>query len=300
MDTAIVGLDDVHHKWHLEPVHLPRRRSDGLYLRLRCTECGRIREHFVQHVLVDNYSIRQSSRGEPVEYSPYIMDRPITCPKCGTVERYELTPQAHLALMEIPGPETLANLLMGKKLDQPLEMNPRVHPISFQAFHRPLHPFAALEEYRRRIASRPGDASLYEGLGNILRNLNRLEEALEVYRQGIEVDPNNSELSTSLAMCAHDLGDKKTARQMYERTIELVMQQSRGRRLLPLRGANRNKKLASIAFEGLARLQAGQSSPWTPPWELSSTAQPSPPRQPSRRSQSKRSRKKKRKKRRRR
>jgi len=46
--------------------------GDGLYLRLRCTVCNRVREHFVQHVLLDLRTLEQQEQGRPVAHAPYI------------------------------------------------------------------------------------------------------------------------------------------------------------------------------------------------------------------------------------
>lgn len=295
VDTKIVGLADVHDEWKLKPIQQPKRRKDGLYLRLICTECGRMREHFVQYVLVDGTMIEKSKGGEEPEFSPYIMDRKITCPKCGAVDRYKLAPESYMALFEFPDVKTMTDLLMGRQPGLPPKPNPRVHYLRFDALGRPMHPFAALAEYRRRIATNPGDGKHYEGLGNILRALNRPQEALEIFQEGCEVEPNNPELAMSLAMCAHDLGDKKTAKRMYERTIELASPGGFGR-LLRFGGGKR-EELAMIAFEGLERLRLRQSSPWALPWERDEEPEPSSSPRPARPSQPGRPKKKKRKKR---
>lgn len=53
VDPQVLDLVWVHERWGLTPLPLPRRRQDGMYLPLHCTACGRIRIHFVQHVLLD-------------------------------------------------------------------------------------------------------------------------------------------------------------------------------------------------------------------------------------------------------
>jgi hypothetical protein len=268
VDTKIAGLDDVHREWGLSPVPQPRRRSDGMYLRLRCKECGRVREHFVQHVLVDTLTLDRSAKGEDVLYDPHVMDREITCPKCGAVDRYEMTPEGYLMLL---GPEripAITAVLSGGKLPVDLPPNPRVHYFQSHAFGRPRHPLMALEEYRRRITEKPRDAKLYLKVGNLYRALSRHSEALDRYRQAYNLNPEDAEAALTLAMCAHDLGDRKTAKGMYERVLELSSQKGWLGRIVK----GDVGELESAAVEGLVRLKRKQSSPWVAPWEREEAA----------------------------
>ena len=43
VDTAVISSREVQDHWGLLPVPVPERRDDGIYLRLRCTVCNRIR-----------------------------------------------------------------------------------------------------------------------------------------------------------------------------------------------------------------------------------------------------------------
>jgi tetratricopeptide (TPR) repeat protein len=270
VDTKIAGLDDVHHEWGLSPVPQPKRRSDGMYLRLRCKECGRVREHFVQHVLVDTLTLDRSAKGEDVPYDPYVMDREITCPKCGTVDRYEMTPEGYLILLGPGGIPAIMAALSGGELPADLPHNPRMHYFQSYAFGRPMHPLMALEEYRQRIAEKPRDAKLYLKMGTLYRALSRHSEALDRYRQAYNLNPENAEAALTLAMCAHDLGDRKTAKGMYERVLELSSQKGWLGRIA--RGDV--DELESAAVEGLVRLKRKQSSPWAAPWEREEAAMP--------------------------
>jgi hypothetical protein len=234
-----------------------------MYLRLRCKECGRVREHFVQHVLVDTLTLNRRAEGEDVPYDPYIMDHEITCPKCGAVDRYEMTPEGHLMLLGPGGIPTVVKALSGDELPTDLPRNPRVHYFQSHAFGRPMHPLMALEEYKRLIAEKPRDAKLYLKMGNLLRALSRHSEALNRYRHACNLNPEDAEAALTLAMCAHDLGDRKTAKGMYERVLGLSSQKGWLGRIA--RGDV--GELESVAAEGLVRLKRKQSSPWAVPWE---------------------------------
>jgi len=287
VDTSIIDLLCVHDRWDLAPLPAPHRRSDGLYLRLRCTACDRVREHFVQHVLLDVGTLEQQTQGRPVAYDPYIMDHEIVCPKCGAVDRYAMTPQAHLALTVLPqGIDDMVALLSGKKSAADLPLNPRLHPFRTNVFGRPMHPLAGLAEYRRRIAASPRDARLYMRMGTLLRTLYRYPAALEAHRQAYALNPNDAEIALVRGMSEHDFGDRAAAKEMYERVLALELK-GKGRW-----GLFRSDTWAGAAAEGLDRLKRRKSSACALPAYDPVTGQkttssvrlpPSPPRKKRRR-----------------
>lgn len=266
VDTSVIDLLDVHRRWNLAPLPMPQRRSDGLHLRLRCTACDRVREHFVQHVLLDVGTLEQQVRGDPVAYDPYIMDHEIVCPKCGAVDRYAMTSQAHLALTVLPrGVNDLADLLAGKKSAADLPPNPRLHSFRTHVFGQPMHPLAGLAEYRRCIAAQPRDAKLHMRMGTLLRTIYRYPEALAAHRQAYVLNPHDAEIALTRGMSEHDFGDRAAAQEMYERVLALELR-GRGRWV-------RSDTWAGAAAEGLARLKRRQSSP-------SALAAPAPAAEP--------------------
>lgn len=259
VDTSVITLLGVHDRWRLAPTPVPERRKDGLYLRLRCTACDRIREHFVQDVLLDLVTLEQQTQGRPVVYDPYIMDHEIVC-KCGAVDQYAMTPSAHLALLVLPNKvDDLAALLAGKKSVADLLPNPRVHSFRSSVFGQPMHPLAGLEEYRRRIAANPKDAKLYMRMGTLLRALYRYSAALEAHRQAYALNPNDAEIALTRAMSEHDFGDRATAKAMYERVLALEL---KGKGTW---GIIRSDTWAGAAMEGLDQLKRHKPSPWALP-----------------------------------
>jgi tetratricopeptide (TPR) repeat protein len=260
VDASIIDLLFVHHRWGLAPLPIPERRGDGLYLRLRCTACDRVREHFVQNVLLDLGTLEQQTQGRPVAYAPHVMDHEIVCPKCGAVDRYEMTPQAYLALTVLPkGLDDMAALLTGKKSGADLPLNPRLHPFRSSVFGKPMHPLAGLEEYRRRIAANPRDAKLYMRMGTLLRTLYRYPEALEAHRQAYALNPNDAEIVLARAMSEHDFGGPAAAKEMYQRVLTLELE---GKRTW---GIFRSDTWASAAAEGLELLKQRKPSLWALP-----------------------------------
>jgi tetratricopeptide (TPR) repeat protein len=260
VDTSIISPLDVQHHWGQLPAPEPEhQRRDGMYMRLRCAACDRVREHFVQNVLLDLNTIEQQETGQPVDYCPYIMDHEIVCPKCGAVDRYDMTPGAHTAMLVLANKmDDLVALFAGEKTAADLPPNPRVHPFRSSVFQQPMHPLAGLEEYRRRIAAHPKDAKLYMRMGTLLRTLYRHSAALESHRQAYALNPNDAEIALVCAMSEHDFGDRAVAKTMYERVLTLELKGSPW-------GIVRSDTFAGAAMEGLDLLKKHQPSPWALP-----------------------------------
>ena len=260
VDMKVVSPQSVQDRWGLLPMPEPDHRFDGMYLRLRCTECNRIREHFVQNVLLELNSLAEQKDDKPVAYDPYIMDHEIVCPKCGAVDRYAMTPMAHLALLVIPNKvDDLTALFSGKKSTSDLPPNPRVHPFRSTVFGRMMHPLAGLEEYRRRIAANPMDARQYMRMGTLLRTLYRYPAALEAHRQAYALNPNDAEIALVLGFSEHDFGDQSAAKKMYERVLTLELKEK------GTWGIVRSDTFAGAAMDGLELLKHHQPSDWALP-----------------------------------
>ena len=260
VDTKVVSPQSVQRRWGLLPAPEPKYRADGIYLRLRCTACDRVREHFVQNIILDLNTLGQQKDEKPVAYDPYIMDREIVCPKCGAVDHYAMTPNAHLALLVSANKlDNLTDLLTGKMSASDLPLNPRLHPIRSTVFGQPLHPLAGLEEYRRRIAANPTDARLFMRMGTLLRTLYRYSSALEAHRQAYALDPNDSEIALVRGFSEHDFGDQSLAKEMYERVLTLEL---KGKGTW---GIAQPGTFAGAAVEGLDLLKRHQPSAWALP-----------------------------------
>jgi tetratricopeptide (TPR) repeat protein len=260
VDTSIISPLDMKHRGGSLPVAEPVRRTDGMYLRLRCTACNRIREHFVQNVLLDLDTLEQEKDGKTTAYDPHIMDHVIVCPKCGAVDHYAMTPQANLAILVLPNKlDNLTALFAGKKSISDLPPNPRLHPFRSTVFGQPMHPLAGLEEYRRRIAANPIDAKLYMRMGTLLRTLYRYSPALEAHRQAYGLNPNDAEIALVLGFSEHDFGDQSAAKEMYERVLALEL---KGKGTW---GITRSDTFAGAAMEGLDLLKRHQPSAWALP-----------------------------------
>jgi tetratricopeptide (TPR) repeat protein len=185
-----------------------QRRQDGLYLPLVCKDCGRQREHFTAYILAD---INALADAEPnPKYGAHILDHEVVCPKCGAVDRYELTPVAHL---RIAGPDAIATIIreeLGEKT-KPFNSNPRVLYFRSVVFGEPMHPLEGLDKYRAQIAANPGDALLHSRMGSLLRILMRYEEALKALRHAYQLAPDDPEVIIRLAYSEHDFGDREAA-----------------------------------------------------------------------------------------
>ncbi len=252
VDPQVLDLAWVHERWDLTPRPPLHRRKDGMYLPLQCTTCGRVRIHFVQRVLVDANTFERQGRGETVNHDPHIMDHEIICPKCGAVDRYEMTPLANLRLA---GPDNIPALVQSMAGKKPTEFkpNPRVRYFKSMVFGQPMHPLDGLAEYQRRIMVNPNDAELHLKLGNLLRTLLRPQPALAEHRRAYTLHPNSAEIALTSGMSEHDFGDKAAAKACYEKAARLELK--------GVIGIARSDSLAGAAFEGLDRLKRGLSSP---------------------------------------
>ncbi len=271
VDPTITGLQSVQETFDLPVTPWPKRREDGLYLLLECKECGRVREHFVQHVMVDTFTQEKVAAGKQVKYDPFVMDREIICPKCGARDQYEVTPLSSLRLM-MPddGLEEWAALLGDQTNEPKFKPHSRVNFFGSVAFNRPMHPLEALDRYKKLIAADSKNVSLYMRMGSLLRALHRYPQSLEAFRQGYELGTRDPEDVINRAMAEHDFGDQAMAKELYEETNKLAAEQFSGDPYL--------LGLADTARRGLKLLKRGKASPWQPDWieEPESESKPKP------------------------
>lgn len=271
VDPTVTDLQLVQERFDIPVTPPPERREDGLYLRLSCKECGRVREHFVQHVMVDTFTQEKMAAGKRVKYDPFVMDQEIICPKCGARDRYEVTPESSLRLM-IPadGLEGFAALLSGQDEKADFRPHPRVNFFGSMAFGRPMHPLEALDRYKRLIAADPNNVSLYMRMGSLQRTIRRYPQSLEAFRNGYELGTNDPENVLNRAMAEHDFGDQAMAKELYEETIRLTA--------APFTLDRYQLGLVDTAHRGLRLLKHGKASPWQPDWieEPKSESEPKP------------------------
>ncbi len=251
VDQQIIDEAYTYKKLGLAVAPKSPRRTDGLYLRLECTNCGRVREHFTRFVLWDQTPPDQTNRPQR---SPYILDHEVICPKCGAVEQYRMMPFEIVKLMQMD-PLQLASILFNKEPNKPPKLNPHVYIVQGEAFGRPMHPLDTVDEYRRRIALDPKNGELFMRLGNTLRFIGRYEPTLEAYRKAVELAPDDPEILFPAATAEHDFGDPETARQLYERCLAQGNVLSIGHQ----GGLDEN---VVTAMKGLRELNKGEMSPW--------------------------------------
>ncbi len=265
VDTSIVGeLGDVQADLGL-PVESPKRtRPDqGMDLRLHCTCCHYEREHVIQRVYYDLGTAERQKRGEDTERSAVIIPERMKCPKCGSVDQYELTAMAHAAITA----EMLKQLAHQEGIQLPAGMDTdgesRVTLLRFALEDgREMHPHAALQMYREEVEARPDNGTLRLRLGNVLRVLGYHDEARKQYEEAARLDPQDIEAHYNLATLAEETGDLIQARQRYERVLELA----------PRRALFKGKceKIVAAAREALAELgvMSGSRHPRTEDWPV--------------------------------
>lgn len=260
VDRRIVGPESLEpdRGVPLEPPSLRDVNRDGLHLYLKCTACGYERPHDVGTVYHDEATEERQSRGEETRYSPWVLARRITCPKCGVVDQYELTADAYLKLMA-----ELMRQRMLEEMGEPLASDERaLVRMRFTADNgREMHPREALDMYREKIAIEPDRADLRVRHANVLIRLGYQDEAEAEYRRALEFDPQNVEAHVNLGYIAQDRGDRDESRRLFERALELA----------PSSGLPRGERLAFTeaardALEELANTgsDAGSQPLWRP------------------------------------
>ena len=215
VDRNIIDEYSLYHELGLPIPPMPERRSDGLYLRLECKACGRVREHFTHFVL---WNILEGG-DNPGQRSPYILDHEVICPKCDAVDQYELPSFELIKLMNL-GVEQIADLLSKKPAKTPPKYNPRVYILRGTTMGKTMHILNGLDEYRNRIVLQPDNAGLQMRLGNSLRTIGRYPQALEAYRKAVALDGDDPDILFPAATAEHDFGDQDAAKLLYERILK--------------------------------------------------------------------------------
>ncbi len=251
VDQRIIDEYSLYHELDLPIPPMSERRLDGLYLRLECKTCGRVREHFTHFVLWDILDDGDTS----AKRSPYILDHEVVCPKCGAVDQYELPNIEMIKLMNL-GVEQIADLLSNKPGKTLPKYDPRVYILRGTTMGKSMHALDGLNEYRNRIALEPMNAELHMRLGNSLRTCGRYPQALEAYRKAVALDGNAPDILFPAATAEHDFGDQSAAKRMYERILKSG--QVEGMRTM-LEGLD---ELVIAAIQGLEALRRGEISPW--------------------------------------
>lgn len=258
VDPQFITLNQVQEDLELpvtEPDPMPR--SDGLYLLLKCRECARERHHFVQHVTVDQGTLKQEQDGDRGPYDAHVMDHEIVCPKCGARDRYTLSPLSALQLLMPEEREDLfANLFSSEAGTKPRpkrKPNPRVHRFTSMIMGRQMHPLEGIDRYQARIAKEPLNADNYVRMGNIYHMIHRYPEALAAFKQAYTLAPTDFDAILTYAMADHDFGDRKYAKTLYEEAVTLAA------KTIP--PTPESIELMVTANDGLRALARNQPSP---------------------------------------
>ncbi len=263
----VIGLEDVEEDFGMRPPadssRPPKKRAEsGVRLELRCTACGRERDHVFPIVYYDMGTGRDEKKSE--KYDPLIIPQRVVCPKCGAVDQYELGGFGRIAVLASLMAEKaeqsgkLAGELPGLPKDQ------RIRFVEFTTRWGSMHPLAAIERYQSELAQQPEDSSLIVGYGHILHTLGRLDEAAEQYRQALALDDRDIDAWESLAQVAGHQGDIPQARHCWRRVLDLAL-------TTPLHPHDR-QDLLDRARNSIEQLNQGDIPEFRPP--VVSGAQP--------------------------
>ncbi len=249
----IIGLDDVEIDFGMRPSidHSKPgkpRTGPGVRLDLRCKACGREREYIFSKVYYDLGTHDDEKKRK--KYSPVVIPQRVVCRKCGAVDQYELGAMGHIAV-------TASMLAQNAPRDrQLLREDQRVQFINFTSQWGPMHPQEAIERYERELARRPGDPSLRVGFGNVLRFLDRFDEAEAQYQRALDSDPRHLEAWICLAQVAGQRHDIPGAVRGWQRVKELAVDST-----LP-----QSERLALVeeATDNLSELRGGRIPEYVP------------------------------------
>jgi tetratricopeptide repeat protein len=78
----------------------------------------------------------------------------------------------------------------------------------------------AIEAQQRLAAERPGDAAVFNDLGNLLLLVPRPEEAEAAYRKAIELDPGKASALYNLGLLLQQRGELREAMKLYNRVVK--------------------------------------------------------------------------------
>lgn len=247
VDDLVVGLDDVQKELGIHGGAKSRERAE-FKIRLKCQECGFVRPHAVDVVYCDLGTQKRKTRGEEVPYSEFIIPQRIVCPRCGAVDRYELTSEAHLAMTA----ELLKLAARGRSTPGLGDGTKHLRLMHFTVKDgREMHPLEALEMYQRRVEAKPDDVRLRLFYANVLRFLGRGDEARAQYEQAKALDPRNADVYFGLAQMAEMQKDSESALAMYEEYLACMPRRPKGKE------AREMWDYAQDTVEALRRQQAG-------------------------------------------
>jgi tetratricopeptide (TPR) repeat protein len=187
----------------LEQGALPALSNAGRVLELECRCCGRIYHYPVEHVFVNTGLLGKKSKNKNLRDELLIQDD-IVCKGCGTINNYEFTNAAHLAVMG----EMMLLTATGAQESDWLSFG---RCATFDG--KEMLP-SKMPSYLARLVGRsPNDAALRIRYGNVLRRYGwgRIDEALEQYRIALQLEPDSSEAAHALGTLYENLGRLKEA-----------------------------------------------------------------------------------------
>jgi tetratricopeptide (TPR) repeat protein len=215
--------------------------SEGMLLKLRCTRCQREYTYDVGTVYYDLNALDQP-KDKPSGDAFWFQKR-VVCKKCGAVDEYEFTGETHIALLA----EQMKMQFASKETIDAQQGTPRLKFYRFELTDgRKMSPRRALEVLRQEAEAAPQDASRWVRLGNVLRFMERFEQAREEYVRAVALAPDDLEAVYNLATIEERLGHWAESRPLFERVLTLAAQ-GRG-------SAKMRAEFAQNAREALAHL----------------------------------------------
>lgn len=113
----------------------------------------------------------------------------------------------------------------------------------------------ALAQYRNKLAENPNDLEANIGMGNLMFDSNKWDQAIEHYSKALEIDPKNGDVRVDRAIAYHSLGqNEKAAEEMKRVTKEQPSHRNAWLNLGVVAGALGDKKTNIEAWEQYLKL----------------------------------------------
>ena len=189
----------------------------GFTTEFHCTACGHKFRRELRRIYVDGPTFEQRKiHKQETRHSEYIIPQRIACPKCQTVDQYELTEYTLLSLSMT----MTAALLAGDLVER--------HSVKIITFAlsdgQQIHPLDALEQYRQQVSAVPQDQAVRMRYANVLRTLGYFDEAAAEYTTLVDQNPAQLEAWYNLAAIHVALKRKRQAKKALQCLVEQAQQ----------------------------------------------------------------------------
>lgn len=169
---------------------------------LRCLDCGRKFRQQTHFLYCDLGTVDRKRAGEELPFSEFFVEGRVTCPQCGSEDRYTLAGSQYLRVL-------LTTLWWKIVPPRP------AHWLEVAYFGstdgRMMHPFELRAWLAEKVARSPRDVELRVRYGNALRSQGLYNEAEAEYRAALNIAPRQTEAMVNLVALMAQRGEREAA-----------------------------------------------------------------------------------------